>query len=357
MDVQVFINNFNFPKSVDYLLSCMQDGGLNTELFADGAVLGWPGPRWTQKGDICLFHYAVSAKQIMRATHKEYQQIKSDLTQQERSLIEEGFERGERDYERFGGRIFAISKALGVPEFFDPDTEQFSTTTWADFGKTRMLQNPIHAHDISDYVKISRVSAITSISGDNFEHVKRLIMQRNDVPKYFMKATSTPLPLTKITQDNFLALKLDQRMRFFLEEQFRSWYVNYLLAMLGTKKGFYTECQCYTGTKLKGVVDNVIATSHGNLMVEVKLNIHGEPHLFAQLDKYCNSDRIVLRNRNGTVKTKDFLTDKVLVMDVKSVYLYRKGSGQLEKMAELDALDANDEVIKLRNKIYRALAV
>ena len=359
MNVQAFINNFNFPKSLGYLRECLtsNNGLLNTELFRNGGGVTWPAPKWTQLGDICLFHYAISANAIQRQTYKEYLLVEKTFGHSEQDLIEDGFRRGKRDYERWGGKTFAISRVGSTPEDWGPtETDQFRTRTWVEFDDICLLENPISAHEYSDYIKISRHSSITSVTGDHFDRLKELICKKNNVPRYFLEAESTPLEINHINSTNWFELNYNHRRRFFLEEQFRSYYVDHLLKLLGNRRTFFRECDCFKTnySRAVGKVDNVISTPTGYLPIEIKLSALAEPHLIKQLDKYCNVDRIKVTH--GREITSDIYRDRLLVIDLQSVYLYRAETKMLELIESLDNLTSLARVEELRKKIYQAIS-
>ena len=346
-NVQAFINNFTFPKNVDYLFACMRGAGLNQELFEQGGTVQWSGPRWAQIGDICLFHYGVTAQAYLNATRREYEATKNSYTKHEQGLIEEGFGRGEEDYQRIGGKTFAVSRVIG-PVYHVGHTSQFSTPYFVSFGDIWLLENPISAQEYSDFLPISRKGAITTVSGTAFTRLRDLIARRNKIPEYYQSAISSPYPFTEVNMTNWLNIGLEHRRRFRTEEQFRHFYVDYLLKNLSVEGEVYAECAVYRGGIPKGFVDNVIKTDSGFLPVEVKLNISAEAkaHLFSQLDKYCAADKILLR-RLGQPISAEIIKDRILVIDVNAIYLYRAASNTLEHVSDLDELSNLGKVQKL----------
>ena len=128
------------------------------------------------------------------------------------------------------------------------------------------------------------------------------------------------MPLSKITKENWLSVTNPYRRSFFLEEQFRVYYVDYLLPLLGDRNKIYKECSCKKKGKSITRVDNVIVFKEKYLPVEVKLNVNLEKKLNDQLDQYIYLDSIQIEKDkiiNGTE-----IIPFVLLIDTETVYLY-----------------------------------
>ncbi len=96
------------------------------------------------------------------------------------------------------------------------------------------------------------------------------------------------MPLMKINESNFLEVTKKYRRSFFLEMQYRKYYVDYFIRYLGDQKTYWAECNTYRNGCHTGRVDNVIKVNGKLVPVEVKLNIASEVDFEGQCEQYCN---------------------------------------------------------------------
>lgn len=125
----------------------------------------------------------------------------------------------------------------------------------------------------------------------------------------------------KINAKNWLEVTQHYRRLFTLEIQFRRFYVDYFLKVLGEQKKFYAECECYRQGQRTGIADNAMKIGGRWCFVEVKLNIHTEPHLHNQLKKYCQVEKTALDKERSAEKEK-LWQNSVLVIDTTDFYFY-----------------------------------
>lgn len=174
------------------------------------------------------------------------------------------------------------------------------------------------------------------------------------VEPYFENAVADPLPLYKISDDNWLAVVNKHRRSFFLEEQFRTYYVNRFLRFLGDNKTFYRECTCKKVGKARTFVDNAIKFHGKYLLVEVKLSVAAERNIIAQLSSYCDLDELWLEKGK---KIKDGMySDNILVIDTDRLYLYSNHDRILSPFYNLDNIKNNDDITSLKGIIANLIS-
>ena len=174
------------------------------------------------------------------------------------------------------------------------------------------------------------------------------------VEPYFENAVADPLPLYKISDDNWLAVVNKHRRSFFLEEQFRTYYVNRFLRFLGDNKTFYRECTCKKVGKARTFVDNAIKFHGKYLLVEVKLSVAAERNIIAQLSSNCDLDELWLEKGK---KIKDGMySDNILVIDTDRLYLYSNHDRILSPFYNLDNIKNNDDITSLKGIIANLIS-
>lgn len=143
-----------------------------------------------------------------------------------------------------------------------------------------------------------------------------------------------------------------------LEIQFRSFYVNYLLAALGDRRKIFRECRCCKRPNPDSYVDNVILFNGRYLSIEVKLNIKTESKLEAQLNKYTSVEKCYLSNQRTDYIDYTSMYDKnVLVIDTYGVYMYDADKDDVMTIFDLDNLTNKEDIASLRRVIASNLKV
>ena len=190
--------------------------------------------------------------------------------------------------------------------------------------------------------------SFTYVLGPAFDYLKKLVASKNEVPEYFLDCVSVPVPLSKLNDKNWLEITNKHRRGFILEAQFRVYYVDRLLPLIGDKKTFYMECKCFHRTSHFTCVDNVIVFGGKYLPVEVKLNISIEKDLLGQCRSYCGCPSIEI---GKTTINMAETWQCVLVIDREAAYLYSPETNDLKKIIDLDELNDNRDILSLRERI------
>ena len=220
--------------------------------------------------------------------------------------------------------------------------------------QTAKLENLIDISELKGEIEISRQSSITPVFGEKFVFIKNLILKKNNiVEEYFKDSVAEPMPLYKLNDDNWLKIVNAHRRDFFLEAQFRAFYVDRFLKFLGDNKTFYRECGCKKGNRSRTFVDNVIKMNGKYLPVEIKLSVSAEKDIETQLLSYCNLKQLYLTADKAV--TDNVYQDNVLVIDTDRIYVYDNKKRMLKEVVELDDIKSNEDIIDLRTTIQELL--
>ena len=136
------------------------------------------------------------------------------------------------------------------------------------------------------------------------------------------------MPLQGINRENWLSLTNEFRRNFDWEQQFRTFYVDYLLHAISDRRTIYKECRCQRSDIADSFMDNVIFIGRKYLPVEVKLSVAAEQDILGQVQKYCHDDRIFL-SKDKIIPGSSTYDGKVLVIDTMNIYLYSYGENCL----------------------------
>lgn len=364
--VQSFIANYSVPRTLNELLDHWKE-----DRSADSneriRKLVWQGekrtgqytvPRWAKSGDIVFLMESMSSIQhIGRMTKELYNNGAQTYNYQDYKMLLQALTHAKETYDEIGNSIYGIARVAEQVKSYeitegDLRYNHWKSTVYAELADPFLLQQPIPLKEFKPFVSFSLQSSITPVFGDAFLKLKSLIKNHNnDVPSWFLESEAMPIPLTKLNRDNYLEVAGKYRRGFFLESQFRSYYVDYLLPCLGDVRKIYRECKCLKKGASTTWVDNVIRFKRRYLPVEVKLNIHLEKNLSKQLQQYMSVDQVYLTDKEP-VEGKNILPC-VLVVDTEGVYLY--DGKKIQTVVSLDNLATNEDVEKLKDKLYKTI--
>ena len=287
---------------------------------------------------------------------KELKCRKENYTKKEYNLLMEWLERGRKSHKKYGGKIFAIGKVLDS-SFIDNDGSNellhWKGKIYAPIGNVFILDNPIDISEFNSFIMISRQSSITGVFGEQYNKLKNIISSKNKIPKYLKISNSQLIPIKNINCDNWFLLAEEYRRKFFLEIQFRTYYVDYLLKELGDIKTLYRECKVKKANNPYTYIDNLILFQGKYLPVEIKLNISTEKDLFKQLTQYINVTEIIIDNKKIL---NNQLYDKVLVFDTNKIYIFN--GIELNEIFNLDShLNLNQMIAKIKSNIKKSLLI
>ena len=354
--VQSYIANVSFPTSLEEMEELV-----NGEYYMDMEALllfndaKFTAPKWAAKGDIVFFYHAKSA--ITKIRHlKSLLKNESDKYKQVYDEIVEYLETAEEIYKKYGGKIFAVGtvcEELEIVKDAPREHLHWRSNIYAPINNITNLDFPVDKAKFEEYVKLSMQRTITPVPGTAFNGLRKLVLRYNDVP-FIEDCEASPIPLKDINDKNWMEIAKEYKRRFFLEIQFRKFYVDYLLKSLSDTKKIYSECSCWKNDAHTGFADNFITMNKKYLAVEVKLNIDTERDIQNQLEKYsfCN---MVKLDKKTTIYKKDIHQSYVLVIDMNKICIYNSTSKTMQKFADLDSLKCMYDVKKLRNEIIKIM--
>ena len=360
--VQAYISNISFPDSLDEVYDYAHF--FNMEAILSGGDCGeyedretsWTAPKWCKKGDIVFFMHAKYASGKISKLKNELLSNRKGYSNSVFWTIMNALIRAKKIHDIYGGKIFAIGKISGKPAYEKIDNENlhWRSNIYAPIDDIFLLENLIDISELSAEIKVSRQGSITPVFGEKFNFLKKLVVKKNGiVEKYFIDSVAEPMPLHRLNDDNWLKIVNCHRRDFFLEAQFRAFYVDRFLKVLGDTKTFYKECGCKKENKSKTFVDNVIKINGKYLPVESKLSVSAEKDINSQLASYCNLKW--LRLTADKVVTDNIYNDNVLVIDTDKIYMYYDKKSMLKEVFELDDIESNNDIVKLKEVIINLL--
>lgn len=360
--VQAFVTNNTLPKDFEDFFEYLDLGiyyPVEQLIYNAGRPEEWTAPKWCREDDIVFFMFAAGANKNLSRVRTQYRQTYKELCDEEtQKVVEEAFEYLHDLHRKYGGKIFAIGRVSGA-SFYEDDINDGREVHWksniyAPISDIFQLERPVDISEFREFLTISRVGTITPVMGSVFQQLKALIMAHNEVPTYFAKSEATPTPLMSINEENWIEINSLYRHSYFLEHQFRVYYVDHFLRLLGDTKSFYSESICVSDISDNSRVDNVIKFFGRYLPVEVKLNVHGERDLPSQCRKYCHLKTIELRRMvDGSV----CYPDHVLVIDTNGLYLYSYEKHSIAELKSLDDFKKPEDVLAFREELRQLLPV
>ena len=362
--VQSFINNISFPKTLDELyFFATEHGSFNVEdvLYEDETV--WTSPKWAKIGDIVFFMHSKTAKSTITSLRTQLNNERDDISKKKYNILMDWINRGLDLYSQYGGKIFAIGKVIGAPEYITDSDDDYEDASFYHWGsriyseiEVFVLETPIDISEFNDFIFVSRQSGITPVFGKEFIKLRDLITSKNETPEYFLRSIATPLPLTKINSDNWLEITDEYRRSFMLESQFRSYYVDYLLSAISDRKTIYKECRCVKKNNPNTFADNVIYINGKYVPVEVKLSIAAEPNIKGQVENYCDTDEIYIDSkRNKKITPNQIYNKNVIVIDTDDIYVFNSDDYELKHILSLNNLTATSDLQVLKKAIINEL--
>lgn len=356
--VQSYIANVSFPTSLEEMEELV-----NGEYYMDMEALllfddaSFTAPKWAAKGDIVFFYHAKSA--ITKIRHlKSLLKKEKDKYKQAYDEIERYLETAEKIYKRYGGKIFAVGtvcEELEIVKDAPREHLHWRSNIYAPINNITNLDFPVDKAKFEEYVKLSMQRTITPVPGTAFNGLRKLVLRYNDV-SFIENCEASPIPLKDINDKNWMEIAKEYKRRFFLEIQFRKFYVDYLLKSLSDTKKIYSECSCWKNDVHTGFADNFITMNKKYLAVEVKINIDTERDIQNQLEKYSFCDMVKL-DKNTAIYKNDIHQAHVLVIDMNKICIYDSTSKTMQKFADLDSLKCMYDVKKLRNEIIKIMEV
>ena len=347
--VNAHINNISFPTDIEGLeYYVYKHGRYNVEDILTEKTTNWTVPRSAKIGDIVLFYHAKTAIARITALITQVKALPEN-SGHDKPLLLEWLERARQLFKQYGGKVFAIARVSGLPEYWSaeesPNAYHWQGRVYADMVDVVVLETPIDISEFNSFIKVSRQSAITPLPAKEFNELRRIICEKNSaLPEYFLNCEIGNFDLSRINSENFLVLTQEYRRRFLLEIYFRSYYVDYVLKAIAKRK-HWRECTCHTEGKPNYFVDNVFQFNGKYYLLEVKLNIHLENNLHGQLQQYVQADYLYL-DQAATKRVDDFERSFMYVIDTEALYLYETATNALTELINLDNVHSIDDIVQ-----------
>ena len=274
----------------------------------------------------------------------------------EKRLIRHGLELGKEIYSQFGGKIYALGKVSGKPKYMDPDeldhASHWKSRIYAYVEDCVLLEQPIALSEFDSFIKLSCGGSITPVYGKEFEMLKATIKSKNPIPKYLENSMAMSIPLSEMNDENWIEIASRYRHQFLYESQFRTFYVDRLLRVLGDRKTFSKECACKKAAQKTSFIDNVILFDGYYLPVEIKLSVASEQNLYGQVEKYCNLTELYLdKDKKKKVPIDRTYNNWVLVIDTYGAYLYSSKKHTMKQLLNLDDIKNRRDILSFRKKL------
>lgn len=360
--VQAFINNFTFPSTLAEFDLYFNNGLFDIEILLQDEETEWTIPKWAKEGDIVLFMHGRTAIQSIRRVSTELEKKKYTFSAEDYQKRFDMLQRARNLYDEFGGKIMAIGRVGSKPYVVEYTKEENDLFHWksrffSDIDSIVILENPIDLSEFKNFISLSTGGAITPVLGYPFKRMKELIASKNKLPKYVRESISINIPVRDINKYNWIEVASKYRRQFKLEAAFRSYYVDYLLNLLGDYMKIFRECNCMKPANPTSRVDNVIMFGGRYLPVEVKVNINTEINLVGQVIKYCNVEKCYLNKDDelSVITYRNMYSNNVLIIDTDGIYLYDSITNNITPIYDLDNLNSRNDIKVIRDILLRHL--
>lgn len=361
MNVQAYILSLTYESTLDELWERIEYQGCDTitclSVTKHDDIYEYVAPNWIAEGDIVFFYYAKSSLKTIKRLKNECENLNiSDDLYTHKSLLKKTLENAEKIYKMVGGCIITVGQIVGVAEIGESvEHPHFKSKIFAPVTNFLNLEVVIPFEIFSEYIEFKYRGSITPVLGESFEKLKEDILEDNSYIDYLKNAHSVPTPLSGISDSNWLTITKEYRRKFFLEIQFRKYYVDYFLKHFGDYKKFYSECSCYRNGKLTGIADKCIQFNGKYVFIEVKLNIKSVPHIEEQLEKYCEVEIANLTD-DKKISKADIVQNYVFLIDINGLYIYSHRTGKIEIVKKLDYIKAICDIKDLRQKCIERIS-
>lgn len=353
---QAFVSNFSyFPdyqSFEDAVIYGGEDGRNNLDVLLEDEIVNWSVPRWSHEGDIILFLYSKKSinKINMIAKTVKLEQQYHQLTGTYSSSYDRRIERDRQLYKKYGGAIVGFGRLAEDPGV---DFYNYKKQTGATITDIHILEEPLPVSKFTSFLRINQ-GGITPVWGEWYERIKQMIIETNDdLPQYFLESSSMSDEEANINEKTWIKENIKRNFNYIKEEEFRTFYCDYLLKELSDDGILYTECACYKeGMRYPSYADYVISIGDKWLPVEVKIDISIEQNLDYQVSKYCELTDLLLDPKAGEYAVnEDLIQTRVLIVDERRIQIYKDETGLRYDVIKLEEIKSKRDVKKLRETI------
>lgn len=233
-EVQSIILNIAFPSTLEDVLeiynknenTAVEDIVINAAKYSASEkykVFSWTVPKWIKPDDIVFFMHSKTSKNTIARLRNELKASMNHFTKDEVAILQESLAHGMEIYEKYGGKIFAVGRVTGNPEYYKSSdfVSYWNSRVYAYVDDIYVLSNPIALAEFKSFITLSCGGTITPIYTNSFDKLKETISRNNDIPRYLADSISVPLPLAGINRNNWLEVSSRYRASFIYESQFR----------------------------------------------------------------------------------------------------------------------------------------
>lgn len=236
--------------------------------------------------------------------------------------------------ERYAGTIFGRAEVAGAAKFIENEiggSRRFQGNIFAPLSKVHIFKYPLPIEEFADHVQI-RQGATTSLFGESFEAIKRLLEQRNTLPDYLRNARPAGRNFSEAGPDTWPEISCRKDARFVDESELREFLLNYLLDELKDEgTSILKECRCSRKRSVQslpkpGIADYFVKIHDFWIPLEAKLNTLAERNLVQQLRKYIQIDTFIPKLAPHKGEHFEALRQSLcLVADQHGIYLTSDG--------------------------------
>lgn len=355
--IQAFVINFTFFRTFEeYRTAVLTRQKNNLEALLSSTSADWTVPRWSHKDDIALFMYSASAIKYINAIQKALLQ---EATQPRRTHFKPQrklplLDHDKELFKKYGGCIVGFGRLTDDPILSDYGGRKHASAPISDIC---ILDEPLPASEFTSFLRISQ-GGETPVWGEWYTKIKNMIIESNDnLPEYFLDADSMTAEQSKINETTWLKENLKVNFNYRREEEFRTFYIDYLLRELSDDHAFLTECACYKSElKSPSFADYIIRINDKLLPVEAKVDINIEADINHQVSKYCDVTKVVLDPHTGNCADLEKLDQQhVLIIDERQIQMYDHNTGKREILTKLETITTKNDINILRKQIITLL--
>ena len=358
--VQSFVTNMSTVSSLEEL--AIREGITLPEELISSSSTEWTSPRWAKAGDIVFFMHSKTARSTITRLRSELIHSRDQISGTDYDLLMTYLEHALEIHSKYGGKIFALGRVCGGPEYVEPDDVfdnifHWKSRTYSAIDNIHILENPIDISTFRDYIFISRAGAITPLFDHEFDRLREDIGRVNLIPEYVKSSIARPIPLRSINGENWIEIANDYRRCFILEKQFRKFYVDYLIREIGDQKRFFTECRCQRQSMNDSFMDYVMLFDGKYLPVETKLSVAAEPNIVNQVSKYVYNSKVFLTDDGSRVVTgADFHPGKVMIIDTEHIFMFDSKTQTVNQIKDLDQIASKADLYSVEQVIRKNLS-
>jgi len=211
--VQSYIANIAFPSPLDVLIGTWinERGIYDIEALLDNKEpIAWTAPRWAKVGDIAFFMHAKSARIRISAARTELRKRKGQYSEEEFNTISKWLDKGKDYYNKYGGKIFAVSRVIMNPEYdeLEEDTH-WGSRIYAEMDQRWILNNPV------DIAESAASDQLTGFPNDNRKHEGIFIPQHRGLKPLFLHHRTDLPVLSEILPEFRLISPRHERIKVF----------------------------------------------------------------------------------------------------------------------------------------------